>query len=136
MRNPLERGQGITRFGNYWAPEMGELPWSTRVGSTVVHLRCAALRILCSSEQVVSGPTNYGYCKALFAPNSMLPLDLDEALEPLGHGLQKAQRQQAWFSEPPIKELGSQIDLRLKPSKHLLHVNIYCARAGQDNFMQ
>ncbi len=91
-RKQLERGQGITRFGNYWAPEMGELPWSTCVGSTVDRLGCAALQILCSSEHVISGPTNYGYCKALFAPNPMLPLDLDETLEPLGHGLQKAQR--------------------------------------------
>lgn len=83
-RNPLERCQGITRFGNYWAPEMGELPWSTCVGSTVDRLGCAALRILCSSEHVVRGLANHGYCKVPFAPTTMLVLASDEAQEPPG----------------------------------------------------
>ena len=75
---------------------MGELSWFARmgsiVGSTMDRLGCVAQWTLFSVlNKWVRGPENYCYYKASFAPNPMLALDSDEALE----------SHETWFAESP-----------------------------------
>ena len=89
------RGQVITRFGSYLVPAVGStlayLGWVAQwTLYNILKLWLAALRTTATVRHYLRQTLCWHWIQT-------------RRRSPLGNGLQKSQRKQAWFSEPPNK---------------------------------